>query len=74
MGTNTNPRDKKSCEENGNQDDSKEDIGESLKEELSYELVELPSIKSIKQLKYTYENEIVFLANDQILYGIVEDN
>ena len=32
--------------------------------------MEIPFLKSIPQLKYTYQNDIVFLANDQILYAV----
>lgn len=36
----------------------------------SYEIIEVPFLKCINQLKYTYQNEIVFLGNDQVLYAI----
>lgn len=37
---------------------------------MSYQLIELPFLKSVKQLKFTYENDIIFLANNQAIYGI----
>jgi hypothetical protein len=39
----------------------------------SYELVEIPFLKSVVQLRYSCENDIVFLGNDQILYGIASN-
>lgn len=36
---------------------------------LSYQMTELP-IKYILQLKFTYENDLVILGNDRIVYGI----
>jgi hypothetical protein len=35
-----------------------------------YELIEVPFLKTIAALKYTCQNDIVFLGNDQILYGV----
>lgn len=43
-------------------------------ETFSYELIEVPFIKSIMSLKYTIQNDIVFLGNDQILYGISSED
>lgn len=39
----------------------------------SYELIEIPFVKSVVQLRYTCENDIVFLGSDQILYAILSD-
>lgn len=45
-------------------------INISEKTNFSYELIEVPFLKTIYQLKYTYQNEILFLGNDQIIYAI----
>ena len=36
---------------------------------LRFQICELP-VKSVLELKFTYENDIVFLGNNRILYGI----
>lgn len=35
--------------------------------------MEIPFIKSIALLKYTSENDLVFLGSDQILYAVSPD-
>lgn len=41
---------------------------------LWYELVELPFLKAVKLLKFSYENEILLLGNDQSIYAIADDD
>lgn len=36
---------------------------------LRFQICELP-VKSVLELKFTYENDIVFLGNNRVLYGV----
>lgn len=36
---------------------------------LRFQICELP-VKSVLELKFTYENDIIFLGNNRILYGV----
>lgn len=36
---------------------------------LKFQICELP-VKSVLELKFTYENDIILLGNNRILYGI----
>ena len=44
----------------------------SENEDITYELVEFDFLRSIKQLRYTYQNSILLLGSDQIIYTIPE--
>ena len=39
-------------------------------EDISYELIELDFITSVRQLKYTYQNNVLLLGSDQVIYTI----
>jgi hypothetical protein len=39
---------------------------------LRFQICELP-VKSVLELRFTYENDIVFLGNNRILYGIAAE-
>lgn len=36
---------------------------------LRFQICELP-VKSVLELKFTYENDIIFLGNNRLIYGI----